>query len=350
MRFTHMISAIDTHAAGEPTRIVLSGLPRLPGTTMAAKKRYMAAHLDHFRTLLMQEPRGHRDMFGAVLTPPTTPRGHYGLLFMDNAGYLDMCGHGVISVTTALIETGVIPATEPDTAVVFDTPAGVVESHARVEHAHVVEVSVSNVPAFLYAKDVDLDLPMYGRVNVDVAFGGNFFVMVRAQALGLAVQRDHVAQLLHFGLLVRQAVNATLQVQHPTEPHITTVALTEIYDQPLPSEPFAKSVVIFGHGQLDRSPCGTGISATMATLYGRGELALGTRFTSESLIGTRFTGMLRREVPLSQGVAVDPVFTGAAYITGVQQFVVDPADPVKYGFTLNGTPASIGAGQVTSSG
>jgi hypothetical protein len=126
---------------------------------MAARKRYMATHLDHFRTLLVQEPRGHRDMFGAVLTPPTTQRGQYGLLFMDNAGYLDMCGHGVISVTTALIETGMIPPTEPETTVVFDTPAGVVESHARVEQQQVIEVSVADVPAFLYAKDVELDLP-----------------------------------------------------------------------------------------------------------------------------------------------------------------------------------------------
>jgi proline racemase/trans-L-3-hydroxyproline dehydratase len=259
---------------------------------------------------------------------------------MDNAGYLDMCGHGVISVTTALIETGMIPPTEPETTVVFDTPAGIVESHARVEQEQVIEVSVSNVPAFLYAKDVELELPERGKVRVDVAFGGNFFVLVRAQALGLAVQRDHMAQLLHLGLLVRQAVNAKVQVRHPTEPHIATVALTEIYDQPLPSEPFAKSVVIFGHGQLDRSPCGTGISATMATLYARGELALGARFTSESIIGTRFTGLLRREVPLGQGYAVDPVFTGAASIIGLQQFVVDPRDPVKYGFTVHSTPAA----------
>jgi proline racemase len=334
MRFAHLISAIDTHAAGEPTRIVLSGLPPIPGGTMAAKKRYMAEHLDHFRTLLMQEPRGHRDMFGAILTPPTTPQAQYGVLFMDSGGYLDMCGHGVISMATALIETGAIPPTESETVVVFDTAAGLVESRAQVEGHQVVDVSVANVASFLYERDVALDLPDVGGITVDVAFGGNFFAMVRANRLGLTVHPAHVAPLTRFGMLINQAVNAKLQVVHPTQPHIATVALTEIYEPPTRATPHAKSAVIFGHGQLDRSPCGTGISAAMATLYARGELQLDEVLVSESLIGTRFRGKLLRQVPLGNYVAVAPVFSGEAYLTGMQQFVVDPDDPVKYGFRL----------------
>lgn len=332
--FAHMILAIDTHTAGEPTRIVLSGIPPIPGATMAAKKHFMRQHLDHFRTLLMHEPRGHSDMFGAVLTPPTTPGSHYGLLFMDNAGYLDMCGHGTMSVTTALIETGMIPSTAPETVVVFDTPAGVVEAHARVEGQHVHEVSVTNVPSFLYARDVPLDLPTVGTVSVDVAFGGNFFALVQAKALGVALHPDQRAQLIALGMLVKHAINAKLPVQHPTVPHITTVELIEIYDQPVPSCPMVRNVVIYGHGHLDRSPCGTGTSAAMAARYARGTLPIGVTFTSESILGTRFTGRLVREVQIGECVAVQPVVTGEAYITGLQQFVVDARDPVKYGFTV----------------
>jgi proline racemase len=333
-RFTHIISAIDTHTAGEPTRIVLSGLPPIPGTTMAEKKWYMMKHLDYIRTLLMQEPRGHNDMFGAIITPPTTKRAHYGILFMDNAGYLDMCGHGIIGITTALIEIGMIPPTEPETIVVFDTPAGLVKSYARVEENRVVEVSISNVASFMYAGDVELDLPDIGKVTIDVSFGGNFFAVVPAKALGVSVHPDNISKLIRLGMMVKKAVNEKLKVRHPTEKHITTVKLTEIYEKPKPSSFFSKSVSIFGNGQMDRCPCGTGTSAAMATLYGKGELPLGIEFTNESIIGTRIRGKLVREVQVGDFMAVDPVVTGEAYITGIQQFIVDPDDPLKYGFVV----------------
>jgi proline racemase/trans-L-3-hydroxyproline dehydratase len=343
-KFSHIIVAIDTHAAGEPTRIVLSGLPPIHGETMAAKKRYMRAHLDHFRTLLMQEPRGHSDMFGAILTPPTTACGQYGLLFMDSTGYLDMCGHGTMSVTTALIEMGMLSPTEPETIMTFDTPAGTITSHARVEEQQVVAVSVANVPSFLYASDVVVQLPGVGAVAIDVAFGGNFFALVPARAFGLTVQPAQRSHLIHAGMLVKQAVNATLRIQHPTTPHITTVELTEIYEQPDPARPYTRSVVIFGDGQMDRSPCGTGTSAAMATRYGKGALPLGVEFINESIIGTRFRGHLVRQVQVGELVAVQPVVTGTASITGLQQFVVDPDDPVKYGFTVGPAETQPGPG------
>lgn len=332
--FTHIISAIDTHTAGEPTRIVLSGLPPILGTTMAEKKHYMIEHLDYFRTLLMQEPRGHRDMFGAIITPPTTNRGQYGILFMDNAGYIDMCGSGTIAVATALIEIGMISPTQPETVVVFDTPAGLVETYAKVEGNQVVEVSVANVSSFQYAKNVQIYLPEVGNIAIDVSFGGNFFAMTPAKVLGVTIHPDNISQLIRLGIMIKQAVNQKLQIQHPQAPHINKVELTEIYDRLEPSKPFSKSVVIFGNGQMDRCPCGTGTSATMATLHAKGELPLGVEFTTESIIGTQFHGKLIRETQVDNFLAVDPVFTGNAYITGIQQFVVDPNDPLKYGFCL----------------
>lgn len=339
-KFTNLISAIDTHTAGEPTRIVLGGLPPIPGATMVEKKKYMIEHLDHIRTLLVQEPRGHKDMVGAIITPPTTGRAQYGILFIDNTGYLDMCGHGTIGVTTALIETGMIRPTEPETVVAFDTTAGLVESYARVKGDQVFEVSVANVSSFLYARDVELDIPEVGKVTVDVSFGGNFFVIIPAKALGVSVHTDNISKLIQLGMMVKNIANEKLRVQHPTEKHITTVELTEIYDKPEPSKAFSKNVVVFGEGQVDRSPCGTGTCAVMAALYSRGELPLGVEFTNESIIGTRFKGKLVKETRIGDFVGVDPIVTGSAYITGIQQFVVDARDPVKHGFVLRLTSPS----------
>jgi proline racemase/trans-L-3-hydroxyproline dehydratase len=301
---------------------------------MAQKKQYMMEHLDCFRTLLMQEPRGHRDMFGAIVTPPTSYLGQYGIIFMDNAGYIDMCGSGTIAIATALIEIGMIPPQEPETVITFDTPAGLVETHAKVQGNQVLEVSVANVSSFLYAKDVELVLPEIGKITIDISFGGNFFAMTPAKALGITLHADKISQLIQLGTMVKEAVNQQMTVQHPKEHHITKVELTEIYDQPELSKPFSKSAVIFGNGQMDRCPCGTGTSATMATLHAKGELPLGVEFTTESIIGTQFHGRLIRETQVGDFVAVDPIFTGEAYLTGIQQFVVDPNDPLKYGFVV----------------
>ena len=332
--FANIVSAIDTHTAGEPTRIVFSGLPVIEGCTMAQKKAFMAANLDHFRRMLMQEPRGHKDMFGAILTPPTTDASAYGIIFTDNTGYLDMCGHGTIGITTALIEMGIVPAQTPETVVAFDTPAGQVKAHARVENGRVLEVSVSNVASFLYARDVVLDLPEVGRITIDVSFGGNFFAMTPAKALGIDIHPDNVGRLMHFGMLVKEVVNEKLTVAHPTEKHIRTVALTEIYEKPDPLRHYSKNVVIFGDNQVDRSPCGTGTAAAMAALYGKEKLPLDTEFINEGIIGTRFKGRLVRAVNVGGFDAVDPVITGRAHLTGIQQFVTDPDDPVKYGFRV----------------
>jgi proline racemase/trans-L-3-hydroxyproline dehydratase len=246
-----------------------------------------------------------------------------------------MCGHSIMGVTTALIEIGMIPPVEPETLIVFDTPAGGVEARARVEGGRVIEVSVANVASFLYAKDVTIDLHGRGRITVDVAFGGNFFALVPAKALGVTVHPSELNQLIELGMAVKRAVNAQLPVQHPTVDHIATVELTEIYDKPEPSQPWTKSAVVFGHGQLDRCPCGTGTSAAMAAFHAKGELPLHAVFTNESIIGTRFTGKLVREVQVGSLAAVEPVVTGTAYITGIHQFVADPKDPFHYGFRVN---------------
>ena len=334
LKFSHMISVVDTHTAGEPTRIVLSGLPTIKGKTMAEKKQYLRTNMDQYRSLLMQEPRGHKDMFGAIITPPVSQESDFGIIWMDNSGYLDMCGHGTIGITTALIETGMVTPTEPVTTITFDPPAGVVKGHAKVENGGVVEVSISNVTSFLYAKDVALDLPEFGKVSIDVSFGGNFFAMTPAKDLGIEVHPDNISTLIRAGMQVKDAVNQKIEVAHPTQAHITTVELAEIYDKPDPGRHYSKNIVVFGNSQVDRSPCGTGTSAAMATLYGRGKLPLQETFINESILGTQFKGTLVKSANVGEFSGVDPVITGNAYITGIQQFVVDPDDPLGYGFTL----------------
>ncbi len=337
-QFRHIISTIDAHAAGEPARIILNGLPPVLGDTMAAKKRYLMERLDRFRTLLMQEPRGHRDMFGVILTPPVSRQALYGLLFIDSGGYLDMCGHGTMSVATALIEIGMVEPVEPETAMAFDTPVGLVEVRARVEGHRVVEVSLSNVPSFLYAKDLPIELPEIGRITVNVAFGGNFFALVAAKSLGVSIHPGNISRLIAWGVAVKKAVNAKLSTQHPGIGHINQVELVEIYDRPESSKTFAKNIVIYGNGQLDRCPCGTGTSAAMAALYAAGDLPLGVEYVNEGIIGTRFKGRLLREVRVGDCAAVEPVITGTAYVTGIQQFVADPNDPFQFGFLVGSTP------------
>jgi proline racemase/trans-L-3-hydroxyproline dehydratase len=332
--FEHVLETVDAHTGGEPVRVIRSGLPPILGRTLAERKRYLKDQLDHFRTMLMQEPRGHKDMFGAVITPPCSEQAQYGILFLDNGGYLDMCGHSIIGVTTVLIETGTYPAKEPETSIVFETPAGLIKSYARVEGNRAMDISFANVPSFLYAESVDIDTPSVGPVACDVSFGGNFFAAVDAKSLGLSLCAENLNMLVHLGMEIRHAVNVRLRVQHPSLEHIDRVELTEFYERADSDTAFTKTLVVFGAGQFDRSPCGTGVSATMATLHAKGKLALNSEFVAESIVGTRFKGKLTKTVELNGFTAVEPVLTGRSFLTGMHHFVVDPNDPVKIGFKV----------------
>lgn len=333
-QFTQVITALDTHTAGEPTRIVLSGLPPIRGRTIAEKWEYTRTHLDHFRQALMHEPRGHRDMFGAILTSPCHPDADWGLMFMDSGGYLTMCGHGTIGSAIALVQMGIAEAKEPETVIVFDTPAGLVHAHVCVENGRPVEAWIENVPAFLYRSDVPVDVPGVGRIHTDIAFGGNFFALVDAEELGVAVEPANARELVTVGLKVRDAVNEQVQIQHPVEKHINKVELTEITAPPTKPEAHARNVVVFGEGSIDRSPCGTGTCARMAALHAKGELKIGEPFVHESILGSLFRGQLLRDVAVGGFTGAIPRVGSSAYITGMQQFVIDPDDPLKYGFFI----------------
>lgn len=334
MKAIRSIHAIDSHTMGEPTRVVIGGIPKIPGKTMAEKKKYLETNMDYLRTAIMLEPRGHNDMFGSIITTPTNEEADFGIVFMDGGGYLNMCGHGSIGAVTIAIETGMVSVEEPITEVVMDTPAGMVRAKAKVENGKVKEVSIVNVPAFHYKKDIEVDIPELGKITLDISFGGSFFAIVDVKQLGIAVEPKNTQLLIDAGLKIRDAINKSVKIEHPVLKHIKTVDLVEIYDEPRNPDAHLRNVVIFGQGQVDRSPCGTGTSAKLATLYSKGKLDVNEYFVYESILGTTFKGRIIDTTKVGDYDAIVPEITGSAYITGFSHFVIDEEDPVKYGFVL----------------
>lgn len=339
MKISKMISAIDSHTAGEAARIITAGIPNFPGETMADKRQYLIDHQDHLRTALMHEPRGHNDMFGAFITEPVHEEADFGIIFMDGGGYLNMCGHNTIAAVTAAIETGMI---DPDIVdnqaeVVLDTAAGLVYATAKIDEqtGNVYEVSFKNVPSFLYKENQSLTIDGIGTVTFDIAFGGSFFVIIHANQFGLKVLPENAGKLTELGLKVLAEVNEKIEIQHPTLSHIKIADLIEIYDEATNPEANYKNVVVFGAGQVDRSPCGTGTSAKLATLYSKGEIEINEPFVYESILGTLFKGRVVEKTQAGELDAIIPEITGSAYITGFNSFLIDPEDPLKDGFILN---------------
>jgi proline racemase len=333
LRLATSIQAVDSHTMGEPTRIVTGGI-YVPGNTMAEKKHYLETEKDELRRALMLEPRGHDDMFGSILTQPTDPAADFGIIFMDGGGYLNMCGHGTIGAATVVLETGMKKPLKEVEEVIFETPAGLVRARAKMNGSSVESVTFQNVPSFVYRKNVIVSLPETGNVSVDIAFGGSFFALVSAESLGLRVEKSNAQKLIDYGIKLRNILNETLEVQHPELEHIKSIDLVEIYDSPTHPDADMKNAVIFGNGQVDRSPCGTGTCAKMAFLHDHKQLKLHTPFVYESILGTMFTGRLTGETMVGEFNAVIPEITGSAYITGFNQYVIDPDDPLKYGFSL----------------
>ncbi len=327
-------NVIDSHTMGEPTRIVVGGVPNIPGKTMPSKKEYLEKNMDYIRTSLMFEPRGHKDMFGAIITPPTIDEADFGIVFMDCGGYLNMCGHGSIGATTVAIETEMVPIREPITEVTMEAPAGIIKGKGIVKDNKVQSVSIVNVPSFLYKRDVEIEVPEIGKVVLDISFGGSFFALVDAKQLNISVDIKNIEKLTKVGLKIRDIVNKSVKIRHPYLKYIKTVDLVEIYDETTNPNADKKNVVIFGKGQVDRSPCGTGTSAKMATLYEKGQLKKGEEFIYESIVGTTFNGKIIGTTKVGEYSAVIPEITGKAYITGFNQYIIVPEDPVKYGFIV----------------
>jgi proline racemase len=335
MPVSRTMTTIDAHAAGEPLRIVTAGLPPLPGATILERRRAMLAQYDDLRRILMWEPRGHADMYGCILTPPVTAEAAYGVLFMHNEGYSTMCGHGIIALTTALLETGQLPRTGPVAEVGYDTPAGFIRARAEMDGDRVRRVTFRNVPSFVHTAGLRIDLGGM-PVTVDVVFGGAFYALVEARSLApdLVVHPERVTELIARGMAVKRAVEAIAEIVHPTEPELRGIYGTIITGPAAERGARQRNVTVFAEGEMDRSPCGTGTAATTAAFVARGTLPIGAEWTNESIIGTRFTGRAIAETRVGDYPAIIPEVGGRGFITGYHTFVLDPDDEAGRGFLV----------------
>lgn len=328
------LKIIDTHTMGEPTRIIIAGLPSLLGNTMMEKKEYLEKNLDHIRKMAMNEPRGHKDMFGAIITSPTNKEADMGVVYMDGGGYLNMCGHGTMAVSTFLVEEKHVEVKEPFTHIKLDTPAGLIKVKLKVKDGKVLEVSFVNVPSFQYKENLVIHMEEIGDVPVDISFGGSFFAIVKAADLGLDLSMGNINEILKIGIRLRDKINKKHKVQHPYKPEINKVDLVEIYGKAKSSKALYKNIVVFGENQFDRSPCGTGTSAKMASLYKKGELGINEDFIYESITGTTFIGRILEEIKVEDYIGILPEIKGRSFITGKGYLISNEEDPFKYGFTL----------------
>ena len=328
------ITTIDAHTAGEPLRIITGGLPTIPGETILAKRRFASEHLDDLRKALMWEPRGHADMYGCIVTDPVTPDGDLGVLFLHNEGFSTMCGHGIIGLAKVGLDTGLIDKPGNAPVINMDTPAGRVTAFGKRENGRITSVSFLNVPSFVYALDQVVNVPGIGEISYDVAFGGAFYAFCNAADLGLSLTPADFRSLIDLGLRIKHAVMDSLPILHPFEEDMSFLYGTIFVGEAHNPQNHSRNVCVFADGEVDRCPTGTGVSARAAIHHARGELNVNEPFTIESILGTTFTGEAKETVQFGTYQAIVPQISGSAYITGRNELLIDPADPLTRGFIL----------------
>jgi len=320
LKLRRFVQIVDTHTAGEPTRVVTGGLPRIPGESMIDRRHWLETAGASLRGFLLDEPRGHHDMFGAIVTPPANTQADFGVIYLDNSGTLAMCGHGTIGVVTALVSLGQVEQDE----IVLDTPAGLIRCRAERTNGEVKSVTFQNVPSF-YLQTLD-----WNGISVHLSYGGNLFALVDATSVGLQIDRHHMPELVETGMAIRTWVNQQARVHHPETGALLTIDLVEFYEASDPD----RNVVIFGDRQVDRSPCGTGTCAKMAFLHAMGKLATGKDYHYRSILGTEFMGRIVAETTVGNVTGIIPEITGSAYVTAIGSLVLTEDDPFPSGFSL----------------
>jgi proline racemase len=346
MRLARMIQAVDAHAAGEPGRVIVGGVLDVPGATMLDKARHLAAHGDGLRACMLREPRGYPAANCNVILPPTHPEAEAGYVIMEHVEYPGMSGTNTICVVTVLLETGMLPMREPLTELTLEAPAGLIRVRAECAGGKVRSVTFENVPAFAVHLDRPIEVPTLGTVTVDVAYGGMFYAIADARAFGLALTPDEGRDIVRISEMIKTAAREQLPVTHPEQPAFQGITIAQLSGPPVRPDAHMRNVVTVSTGTLDwarpstwtgvidRSPCGTGTCARMATLHARGRLALREDFRHEGILDTIFTGRLIAETQVGPYPAVVPTLSGPAWITGFASYVVDPDDPFPQGFTV----------------
>jgi len=327
------VKTIDAHAGGEPLRLIVDGFPTPRGNTMLEKREWVRRHADHLRRALMLEPRGHADMYGAVLTEPVLPGSHAGVLFMHNEGYSTMCGHGIVAVTTIALERGLLVPGGDGATVVYDAPAGTIRAQATLANDRVASVSFLNVPSFVLHGGLTVKIGSR-QLRADVAFGGAFYAIVDSEAVGLPIDVAHLPELRRVGMEIKHAVESAHTIVHPMDAGLRGIYGTIFTGPPSDERADLRNVTIFADAEVDRSPCGTGTAAVMAVVDAMGLLSTDKPFVHESLIGTRFNGRVTAHTVVGEHPAIVPEIEGSAWITGEHTFIVDDDDPLKDGFRI----------------
>ena len=328
-----VIHTVESHTEGMPTRVVVGGVAPIPGNSMFERRAYFLEHMDDLRTLLMYEPRGHSAMSGAILQPSTRPDADWGVLYIEVSGCLPMCGHGTIGVATVLVETGMVEVVEPITTVRLDTPAGLVTVDVQVAHGKAENVTITNVASFTLGLDQKVNVPGFGEVTYDMAYGGNFYAIIDADQVGIEFKRENGQRFLDAGLAISDAINAQNPPVHPENPEIKLCHHVD-FISPGSNALHWKNAMALHPGWFDRSPCGTGTSARMAQMVTRGLMKDTDTLINESWIGSQFQGRIAGRTKVGTFDAIIPTFTGRAWVMGTAQWRLDPQDPFPAGFLV----------------
>ena len=328
-----VIHTVESHTEGMPTRVVVGGVAPIPGNSMFERRAYFLEHMDDLRTLLMYEPRGHSAMSGAILQPSTRPDADWGVLYIEVSGCLPMCGHGTIGVATVLVETGMVEVVEPITTVRLDTPAGLVTVDVQVAHGKAENVTITNVASFTLGLDQKVNVPGFGEVTYDMAYGGNFYAIIDADQVGIEFKRENGQRFLDAGLAISDAINAQNPPVHPENPEIKLCHHVD-FISPGSNALHWKNAMAIHPGRFDRSPCGTGTSARMAQMVTRGLMKDSDTLINESWIGSQFQGRIAGRAKVGTFDAIIPTITGRAWVMGTAQWRLDPQDPFPAGFLV----------------
>lgn len=335
MNAKKLIRTVETHTLGQPTRTVVSGFNHIPGETMADKYNHMRKHEDWFRKLLCYEPRGSEIMSGTLITEPCTPGTDVGILYFEASGWMPMCGHDTIGASVALIESGLVEVKEPITTINLDTAAGVVSVEAVVEDGVVKEVSFLNAPALVLNRNVTIDTADYGKLTLDISWGGNVYAILPAESVGVTIEPENCNKLIAAAQIIAKDLNEQIEIKHPTLSFVDQVTHVEFSGPPKSPDADIQNVVVALPRVIDRSPCGTGTSAKAALLFEEGKLKVGESFVHESVIGSKFKCEIVSETKVGDVTAVCPRITGNACIIGFATWVLDPKDPFPEGFVLD---------------
>lgn len=341
MFFGREVSIVNVHAAGEVGRVIIDFKTEIPGNTIAEKKKHLERNADQLRQFCLFEPRGGAAMSVNLLLPPTTPGADFGMIIMESTDYPAMSGSNLMCTVTAALELGFARIVEPVTRLVVETPAGLLPVSAQCRDGKCISVTVDNVACYAEMLDAEIEVPGLSTVTADISFGGAFFAIVDARKLGFELVPDEARDLVDIGERIKAAANEQFPVRHPIDEDIAGVTFTLFADPTERPGNVRKGAIVISPGRLDRSPCGTGTCARLATLVARGQLGLGDTMTHESIIGTRFQATVQQLVEVAGRAAIIPRLSGNAWVFGRQTLHLDPTDPLPLGFTL---PDTWGAG------